>query len=175
LAGYDYGQPGAYFVTMVAAGRRCLFGEVANQEMNLGDFGRIVEQQWARLPRRFPNLELGAFVVMPNHVHGILIIHGRRGTAGNLVDSDDASYRRAPTEGFGKPVPGSIPTIIRSCKSAVAYRVHAAGKMIGLPIWQRSYYEHVIRNQDDWERVHRYIESNPVLWAQDEENPFVHR
>ena len=173
LPGYDYAQPGAYFVTIVAAGMQCLFGQVENHEMVLSDLGHIAQQQWLKLPTRFRSLELGAFLAMPNHIHGILIIHDRRGTAGNLADSDDASYRRAPTEGFGMPVPGSIPTIIRSYKSAVAYRVHAAGKMAGLSVWQRNYYEHVIRDGEDWERIHRYVESNPAMWAQDEENPAV--
>ncbi len=172
LPGYDYTQPGAYFVTIVAAGRQCLFGEAENQEMSLSRLGQIAEQQWIRLPKRFPALELGAFVVMPNHLHGILVIHEGRGTAGNWAYSDDASYRRAPTEGFGKPVPDSIPTIVRSYKSAVAYRVHASGEMHGLPLWQRNYYEHVIRDQREWERIHLYIESNPATWLEDEENLF---
>ncbi len=171
LSGYDYAQPGAYYVTIVAAGRASLFGRVENGDMKVNKLGLIAERQWARLPQRFPGLELGAYVVMPNHLHGILIIHEGRGTAGNRADSDDASYRRAPTEAFGKPVSGSIPTIVRSYKSAVAYRLHAAGKMIGLPVWQRNYYEHIIRNQKEWEQIHLYIESNPVDWTQDEENP----
>ncbi len=95
LPGYDYAQPGAYFVTVVAAGRQCLFGRVENQDMILSDLGRVAEQQWARLPKRFPGLELGVFIVMPNHLHGILIIRDGRGTAGNRADSDNASYRRA--------------------------------------------------------------------------------
>ncbi len=171
LPGYDYAQPGAYFVTVVAAGRQCLFGRVENQDMILSDLGRVAEQQWARLPKRFPGLELGVFIVMPNHLHGILIIRDGRGTAGNRADSDNASYRRAPTEAFGKPVIGSNPTIVRSYKSAVAYRFHAAGKMMGLPVWQRNYYEHIIRDEKDWDRIHRYIEQNPLVWADDEENP----
>ncbi len=109
LSGYDYARPGAYFVTIVAAGRHCLFGRVENQVVALSDLGRIAEQQWARLPQRFPGLVLGAYVVMPNHLHGILIIHDGRGTAGNRADSADASCRRAPTEEFGKPVSGFNP------------------------------------------------------------------
>ncbi len=174
LPGYDYAQPGAYFVTLVTAGRQCLFGLIENQEMRLSYLGEIAEQQWIKLPQRFPNLELGAFVTMPNHVHGILIIRDRRDTAGNLADSEDASYRRAPTEEFGRPLPGSIPTIIRSYKSAVAYCIHAQGSMVGAAVWQRNYYEHIIRDHDGWDRIHRYIESNPATWAQDEENPLVH-
>ncbi len=81
LPGYDYSQSGAYFVTIVAAGRESIFGYVQNGEVRLSDCGQIAEKQWMQLPHRFRNLELGAFVVMPNHVHGILIIRDRRGTA----------------------------------------------------------------------------------------------
>ena len=120
LPGYDYAQPGAYFVTIVAAARECLFGRVENGRMKVNEFGLITEHQWARLPRRFPGLELGAHVVMPNHFHGILIIHKRRGTAKKRKDADEGTSRRASTEAFGSPVPGSIPTIVRSFKAVVA-------------------------------------------------------
>ncbi len=132
----------------------------------------VAQAQWLRLPDRFPALELGAFIVMPNHLHGVIIIHDRRGTAGNLADSDDASYRRAPTEAYGKPVPGSVPTIVRSFKAAVSYRINLVRGNHDRPVWQRNYYEHVIRGEKDWDHIHRYIESNPAMWAQDDENPF---
>ncbi len=171
LPGYDYSQPGAYFAMIVTAGRKRLSGRVSDGEMLVNAAGDSVRHEWENLTGRFRLLELGAFVIMPNHVHGILIIHERRGTAWDLAELNDQSNRRAPTEGFGRPVPGSIPTIVRSYKSAVSYRVHAEGKRIGSRFWQRNCYEHVIRNQEDWERIHRYIESNPALWAEDEENP----
>ena len=188
LPRYDYAQPRAYFVTIVTAGRLALFGQIEEGAMQLSDLGRVVRDQWCRLPKRFPGLELGAVVVMPNHVHGILIIHAGRGTAENLLDLDEGasrrarttedlpdldegSSRRAPTEQFGKPVPGSIPTIIRSFKAAVAFRIHRMRGNDGLCVWQRNYYEHVIRNERDWDRIHRYIEANPRRWTEDRENP----
>ena len=202
LTGYDYAWPGAYFLTVVTASRHCLFGEVATGEMHLNAFGQIAAQQWQRLPTRFACLELGAFVVMPNHVHGILILHdpctgtaGRsddngvgisrraptaghhddgRGTAGQSDDNGIEISRRAPTQAFGKPVPHSIPTIVRSYKSAVAYRIHLVHGAAGTVVWQRNYYERIIRNQKEWERIHLYIDCNPVHWSQDEENPSNH-
>jgi len=84
LPDYDYSQPGAYYVTIVAWHRECLFGEVVNGEMRLNKFGLVAKQQWEKLPDRFPNIGLGAYVVMPNHTHGIIVIKIGRGTAGNL-------------------------------------------------------------------------------------------
>lgn len=97
LQEYDYAQPGAYYVTVVAWHRECLFGEVVNGEMVLSKFGLVAKQQWEKLTRRFPNIELGAFVIMPNHMHGIIVITDGRGTAGNRDDHGGESSCRAPT------------------------------------------------------------------------------
>ena len=109
---------------------------------------------------------------MPNHMHGIIVITDGRGTVGNLNVLDDGSPRRAPTqEQFQKPVKGSIPTMIRSYKSAVSYRINLMRRTDGVPVWQRNYYEHIIRNQTDLRNKTDYIESNPLLWDDDDENP----
>lgn len=172
LPNYDYSQPGAYFVTIVTWHRECLFGEVVDGEMKLNKFGLVAKEQWEKLPKRFPNIELGAFVIMPNHVHGNIVIVTGRGTAENLNDSGGESSRRAPTrEGFQKPVKGSIPTIIRSYKSAVSYRINLIRGTQDVPVWQRNYYEHVIRNERDLQNKTDYIEANPLLWEEDDENP----
>ena len=172
LREYDYAQPGAYYVTIVAWQRECLFGEVVNREMKLTKFGLVAEQQWEKLPKRFPNIELGAFVIMPNHMHGIIVITDGRGTAENRNDYDGESPRRAPTrEQFQKPVKGSVATIVRSYKSAVAYRINLMRRTQGIPVWQRNYWEHIIRNQQDLQNKTDYIEANPILWNEDDENP----
>ena len=172
LLEYDYAQTGAYYVTIVAWHRECLFGEVVNREMKLTKFGLVAEQQWEKLSGRFPHIELGAFMIMPNHMHGIIVITDGRGTAGELNDLDGEPSRRAPTrEGFQKPVKGSVPTIIRSYKSAIAYRINLMRRTQGVPIWQRNYYEHIIRNERDLQNKTDYIEANPMLWDEDEENP----
>jgi REP element-mobilizing transposase RayT len=172
LPEYDYSQPGAYYVTIVAWQRDCLFGEVMEGEMRLTKFGLVAKQQWEKLPRRFPNIELGAFVIMPNHMHGIIVIINGRGTAGNRNDHDRELSRRAPTrEQFQKPVKGSVPTIIRSYKSAVAYRINLMRGTEDIPVWQRNYYEHIIRNEQDLQNKTDYIEANPKLWYEDDENP----
>ena len=166
LKEYDYTQPGGYFVTIMAHQRVCLFGGIANEKMQLNESGSIVEECWHAIPDHFTNVELGAYVVMPNHIHGIIVINDR-------ADADASARRgtidRAPTEQFGKPVIGSIPTIIRTFKAAVTRRV--GRELTATGIWQKNYYEHVIRDLEDWDRIHRYIESNPSMWAEDDENP----
>jgi putative transposase len=173
LPGYDYAQAGAYFVMIVAWRRECLFGEVIDGKVVLSKFGLIAWQQWENLPKRFPNIDLGASMIMPNHMDGIVEILAGRGTAGNRMDLDGGSTRRAPTthEAFQKPVKGSIPTIVRSYKSAVSYRINLMRGTQDIPVWQRNYYEHVIRNEKDLQNKTDYINGNPLLWEQDNENP----
>ena len=160
LPGYDYAQTGAYFVTIRTQGRACLFGDVVDGEMRLGPVGTIVEECWLAIPDHFPTVELGEFAIMPNHIHGILFM-SRRGTA-----------CRAPTaERFGKPRPGSLPTVMRSLKSAVTSRINQMRSAPGQPVWQRNYYEHIIRDDGALDRIREYIASNPSKWAEDPENP----
>lgn len=172
LPNYDYSQSGAYYITIVTWHRECLFGDVVDGEMVLSKFGLVAKQQWANLPNRFPNITLGAFVIMPNHIHGVIVIMTGRGTAGNLNDHDGELSRRAPThEQYQKPVKGSIPTIVRSYKSSVSYRINLMRGTQDIPVWQRNYYEHIIRNERDLQNKTDYIEANPRLWAEDDENP----
>ena len=123
-------------MTIVAWRRECLFGDVLNKAMNFSKFGLVAKQQWEKLPKRFPNIELGACVIMPNHMHGIIVITNGRGTAESSNNPDDKSSRRAPTqERFQRPVKGSIPTIIRSYKSSVSYRINLMRGSDGVPVW----------------------------------------
>ena len=163
---------GAYYVTIVTWRREFLFGEVVNGEMMLSKFGLVAKQQWEKLPKSFPNIVLGAYVIMPNHMHGIIEIINGRGTAGSLDNLDGESSRRTPTrEQFQKPVKGSIPTMIRSYKSAVSYRINLIRRSDGVPVWQRNYYEHIIRDEKDLQNKTDYINANPLLWDEDDENP----
>lgn len=167
LKEYDYSQPGAYFITIVTQGRICRFGEIKNGEMILNAAGEMVREQWLALPKRFPMIELGAFVVMPNHGHGNIIINGGAG----LVPARYATTKRAtPT------VAPTLGDIIGAVKSITTVEYIRGVKKMGWPrfekrLWQRNYYEHIIRNQKDWERIHLYIEANPSRWDGDRENP----
>ena len=175
LKGYDYTQVGAYFITICSYQREHIFGEIVNGEMKLSKFGLVAKQQWEKLPKRFPNIELGAFVVMPNHGHGVIQIieHERKGIAENLQNLDEDSSRYAPTKNqqkFGKMIPNSIPTIVRSYKSAVAYRINLMRGTNGIPVWQRNYYEHIVRNERELELITKYIDYNPLNWQLDRDN-----
>ncbi len=167
VPGYDYGSAGAYFVTICAHRRRYLFGEVIDDEVWLNAYGRVVEACWQAIPDHFGHVALDAFVIMPNHVHGVLVIPGAED--GNIVG---ARHCRAPTaEGFGRPVAGSIPTVVRSFKSVVTRQIHEMQGTSGVPVWQRGYYEHIIRNESEWQMIREYVVGNPARWAEDEENP----
>ncbi len=161
LKEYDY-CVGAYFVTMVAQRRKCLFGEITNGEMLLNEFGRIAAECWHVIPEHFPNAELGAYIVMPNHVHGIIVIHE------NESLSTAGAQHAAPLPSPPNVKPGSLGAIIRSYRSAVTRRIGC--ELNAKNIWQRNYYERVIRNEKECDRIHRYIESNPSHWAEDKEN-----
>jgi putative transposase len=169
LKEYDYSQPGGYFLTVVTYQRNCLFGEVVKEEMRLNDHGRIVNECWYAIPEHFSNVEFDTYVVMPNHMHGIIVITDR---ADASASARRGTIYRAPTEQFGKPITGSVPTIVRTFKAAVTRRIGRELNASG--IWQRNYYEHVIRDHEDWDRIHRYIEFNPSMWAEDNENPIKH-
>ena len=158
LPAFDYASPGAYFVTVCTYGRRRLFGEVAAGEMRLNPFGLVAEECWRAIPDHFGHVALDAFVVMPNHIHGIIV----------LVEARHAAPRQ---EFFGKPVAGSISTIVRSFKSAATRCINEMQGAPGAAIWQRNYYEHIIRDETDWSRIREYIQMNPARWQEDRENP----
>jgi len=191
LPGYDYAASGAYFITCVAQDRACLFGSMVEDRMELSTRGTVADEYWRRIPEHFSHAELGAFVVMPNHVHGIIILHERvegtncRGTIyraptdraptdrapTDRAPTDRAPTDRAPTdraiERFQKPVAGSIPTIVRTYKAAVTRLI--VRQFGGAPcIWQRNYYEHIIRDDRELDLISKYIEANPLNWKFDE-------
>ncbi len=172
LPDYDYSQPGAYFITMVKYQRECLFGEIVNGEMQYSAMGHIAEKHWRLIPEHFPQVELGAYVIMPNHVHGIMIIHDR--SDADASERRGTIYRAPTTEQFQKPVKGSIPTIVHTYKASVTRRIQkdVHGLDVSSPnVWQRNYYEHIIRNDQEWNRIHLYIETNVDNWVMDNENP----
>lgn len=161
LPGYDYSRPGMYFVTLCAWNRGCIFGKIAHGQMRLNSSGMIVRGEWLRTSALRTGVELDEFVIMPNHFHGILCISDAgRGTA-----------RRAPTEQFGRPVAGSVPTVIRAFKSAVTKRVHEKNRTDKSPVWQRNYYECIVRSDAELNRRRQYIIDNPAQWGDDSEHP----
>jgi putative transposase len=180
LQGYDYSQAGGYYVTIVTWQRGFLFGEIANQEMRLNKVGKIVEWEWLELSKRLSYVELGAYVVMPNHFHGILFIHETVGATrqGQAISQPNTEPLQTitPESMDGSPLPrgpkpASLGATMAQFKSRVTKRIWKFPEFKGTPIWQRNYYEHIIRNEKDLQNKTDYIESNPLLWGEDDENP----
>ena len=174
LKGYDYHQPGAYFVTIVTYQRAPLFGEINGGVMHLNRFGEIVRQVWLDLPRHYPYTVLDAFTIMPNHVHGILVLGEETGRGGSVSGKGSGVVNTLS----GKPtLPDTdqtypyLPEIVRALKSFSARRINQIRKMESTPVWQRNYYEHIIRNEREYLQIKRYIQDNPLQWENDLENP----
>lgn len=160
LKGYDYSEPGSYFVTICAARRTRPFGVVENGKMVFSPLGRIVSEDWKAIPDHFPNVGLDVFTIMPDHMHGILIIHQ------NL-----SSHLRARPREFGKPVAGSLSTILGAFKAGVTLKARR-GDLIGdTPVWQSRFHDHVIRNDVELYFIRRYVELNLLIWEFDASNP----
>ncbi|MCX6000063.1 MAG: transposase [Chloroflexi bacterium] len=166
LKGYDYSQAGVYFVTVCAYGRRCLFGIIFGGQVVLTRHGEVVQTCWEDIPAHFAEAELDVFVVMPNHMHGIVVLAG--GQHCRPVGARHAVPEMAGS--FGRPMPGSLSSVLRSFKSASAKRANELCRTPSAPIWQRSYYEHVIRDDSELARVREYITTNPLQWDLDREN-----
>lgn len=156
LKGYDYASAGAYFVTMVTHGKRCLFGEVVGGVMHLNAAGKIVAEEWLRSAQVRGEVTMDAFVVMPNHVHGIVVID--RPHPPRLIPAD-----LAPGTASG-PRSRSIGAIVAGFKSAASRRIHACRGASGALIWQRNYYERIVRDEVALNRIRQYIEDNPARW-----------
>ena len=162
LRGYDYSQAGAYFVTICTQGRECFFGDIVEGEMRLNDAGRVVADEWIKSAEIRREIELDDWGVMPNHFHGILVIAGRDTVFGGRGDRPVA-----PTG----PQPRSIGAVMAGFKSAVTKRINERRKTPGEKLWQRNYWEHVIRNESELNRIREYIHNNPSQWEMDKLNP----
>ena len=154
LRGYDYSQPGTYFVTIVVQDRLCLFGDVVDGEMWLNDVGRIMRDGWEWLAKNHDYVELDAYVVMPNHLHGIIAI------------ADNVSPTGGPRKTLGR--------LIGAFKTVTTKQVNLLRGTQGDRIWQRNFYERVIRNETELDLIREYIVGNPAKWDTDTENPTVH-
>ena len=162
IQNFDYSQAGAYFVTVCSLNRECLFGELVDGQVRLNQYGQMVKSEWMKTGIIRPNIHLDEFIVMPNHVHGILMIN----------DDGMGTLQRALTsEKFGKPVSNSLPTIVRLFKSMTTKQINVLRPTPERPVWQRNYYEHIIRDDGELERICEYIMNNPLQWAEDENNP----
>ena len=165
LKGYDYSQAGLYFVTICVQNRQCVFGQIrrgadlSHPEMILNEYGKIAQMVWNELPQHYFNIQLGEFIVMPNHIHGIIEI--RAGGDGN-TDNDIINGGFA-----GKNNPmfyENLPRIIRWFKGRITFECR---KTMPYFAWQRNYHEHIIRNQKSYETISEYIINNSTKWEID--------
>ena len=163
LQNYDYSSAGAYFVTICTDDR--------TMRLDVPEYRMIIEQAWNDLPKHYPRVRLDAFVVMPNHVHGIIVLDGASRGAGEEFQCQDSF--NPPLRPYVNPhvVPGSLGAIVRAYKASVSFRIHAMQGYDETPIWQRNYYEHIIRDDADFHRIAEYIQDNPRRWTQDQLHP----
>jgi len=169
-----------YFVTICVEGKACLFGEVVKGEMAVNGYGRIVQEEWGRSAEIRREIQLDEFVVMPNHVHGVVEIIESSSTGATVLTSAVGATGRSPMSrnvvgAHGRaPLqrrPRSLASLVAGFKSAATARINILRGTPDVPLWQRNYYEHVIRNEDDLRRIREYIQTNPVRWELDRENP----
>lgn len=168
LKGYDYSQEGVYFVTINIKERNAShakMGQIVGEKMALNDIGRIVSEVWQEIPAHFKDVELDSFIIMPDHVHGIIII---KECAEPIMHSVSTNFknRGAVSEEHGLKR-RSLGSIVGSFKAEVSRRVNRIHKMEGVSFWQRNYYERIIRSEYELETVRNYIDNNPANWKKD--------
>lgn len=154
--GYDYARAGKYFVTICSHERACLFGDIASDQIILNEYGRIVEEEWVRTAMIRAEIILEDYVVMPNHIHGIIVLR---------ESTTPASH--AGSDILAGPRPGSLGAIVGGFKAAACSRINLLRGTPGFPVWQRDFHDHIIRNDDEYRRIVAYIRNNPLRWAED--------
>jgi REP element-mobilizing transposase RayT len=164
LQGYNYATPGAYFVTICTRNKECLLGEIsAEGQMQLNDMGRMVTECWNAIPTHFPHITLDTYIVMPNHIHGIITLG-----VGAKHSLNFANASPLPANGTQS---GSLGAIIQNFKSISTRKINAQRAMPGIPVWQRNYWERIVRDESELGHIRQYIANNPRRWAFDRANP----
>jgi putative transposase len=184
LREFDYTEGGAYFVTICTFQGDCLFGDIVDGKMLLNEFGIAVKKTWLGIQNHLPNVDLDEFVIMPNHHHGILLINNATvstNVGAKQVSSASPAFGGNPGKGeagesLASPPPhgtqsGSLAAIVQNYKSVSARSVNKLRNNPGCPVWQRNYYERVIRSESELSKVREYIINNPMKWELDKENP----
>ncbi len=193
LPEYDYRSPGVYFVTICVTDRRCLFGAVVNNQMATNEYGDIVAEEWRRTETVRDRVVIDTYVVMPNHTHGVIIItdppddaDGDAPDRSSSIFDDNAGNTRGgrgssamnpyhhdekPNRTFGGAIAGSLSTIMRQFKSMVTKRINRLRNTPGADVWQRNFYERVVRTRAELNRIRRYIRRNPAEWDTDRVHP----
>lgn len=163
LPNRDYTANGYYFVTICTYKKHCYFGNIVNNQMKLSQVGKTAQKNWQEIPNHFNNVYIDAYVIMPNHLHGIIIIDRPTEKLNLMMQSTDKSNKFAPLK------PGSLSAIIQAYKASVTRWCRKNDDNIFC--WQSRFYEHIIRNDNSLENIRNYIVNNPLKWAEDKNNP----
>jgi putative transposase len=165
---YDYAGSGTYFVTICTVGREMLFGEIRGGGMAMNEFGWLAWEEWEKSAELRPWISLDDFVVMPNHLHGLVTISpdDDRGS-----DDNPSVGSRAHIDAPLRRKPRSLGTFVGGFKGATTAQINTMRETPGTPVWQRNYYERIVRDEQMRDRIRTYIEYNPLQWSLDRENP----
>jgi len=180
LRSYDYSLPGGYFVTICTQHRECILGKIQNRQVVLNNVGIMVKNIWNELPDKYPGVEIDQFIIMPNHIHGIIVIVGAGpracpGISGNVSHDPMQPSIKGQPQGVA-PTCISLPDIVHRFKSYTTARYRNYVERFNWRpfqgrLWQRNYFERIIRNDDEMNRIREYILNNPLSWEEDENNP----
>jgi len=179
LQGYDYSQNGAYFITLCTHNRECLFGQIQNGQMILNEYGKMVEQCWNNLSNHYDNIELDAYVIMPNHFHGIILITDNVDNVDNVRAIRELPIHELPIHELPRQQQKQrqqqrrkmlLPKIVGRFKTNSAKQINQMRNTPGISVWQRNYYEHIIRDEKSLENIRNYIINNPAKWQDDDYN-----
>jgi len=172
LKGYNYANCGAYFVTMCAQNRECLFGDIVAGVMQINKYGLMIQKWWMELPNKFKNVEMNTYMIMPNHLHGIISIVG----ADRCVCPDRKYADSNKGAHTGAPLHRIVQWFKTMSTNEYLRNIYEKGwQRLNGKLWQRNYYDHIIRNETELDRIRQYIINNPSQWDNDENNPAHYR
>ena len=171
LPGYDYSQPGAYFVTICVNQRQCLFGDIVDGQMVLNQYGMVVADTYQWLCQHYSYLHTDEWIVMPNHFHAIMVIadKSRRGVSRNAPTINKQQTANNSSNPIAKRKP--LGRLIGAFKTVSTKKINILRDAPGTKLWQRNYYEHIIRNQEAMDKIRHYIANNPISWSIDQLHP----
>jgi len=172
LKEYDYSSPGEYFVTICAFQRKCIFGNIINESVHLSHAGEIIKRYWEGIPKHYENVALDEFIVMPNHIHGIIVLTEPVGANSNPPNKINlvGAIHESPLQTIRQRRNMKLSKIIGRFKMTSSKEINLMCQTQGIPVWQRNYYEHIIRDEKDFENTRDYIIHNPLKWFCDNDN-----
>jgi putative transposase len=172
LKGYDYSRAGAYFITICTHQRQCLFGEIIDREMQLNQYGDAIANEWQKSASIRKEIELDMWVIMPNHFHGIVIITNNENPVGANGHSPLPNHSTLTNHSsLPRMKPRSISSLMTGFKSATTKHINILRDSPGTPVWQRNYYDHIIRDEESLNKIRQYVFNNPLSWEVDQLHP----